>query len=548
MIGVPFTFRALITNHSDAPRMVSANLVIDGQPLSQRPVELAPGRSKIVRFTHRFAAPGWFRGYVEVGPPALTATGMSSVSGGGDSLAVDNRRYFALRVEKDVKLLAIDGAPSAVATNDELFFLRLALTVNPTAANTPSTAKPAAAPPTPIQIKPGTVADRNPARLAGYPLVVLANVANLPPASLEALEHYVDGGGNLLVTLGDRVDPKAYDTWVGGNRLYGGVLFRPSHKNHRRPAGSALDTDTNNSPDDPNASPGAPSAPRGERRWVHRLRHRRPSRPRRFHGRPVRQPLLRPLHRPLRPRRARRPGSHAGAQRRPAAHELKNASAAAASCSSPASIDRDCDQLPAFQPAYVPSLSPHRRLLAQGDARETRASCAPARSSPSPLRRCRSSRSRSRAPTGRSSTPEPAHLRTVTRATAGRSSPDTEQAGVYSIRSAAEKNDPTPRLLLAANLPSEESDANDLDEKNLRPLIDPDTPWGFIDSPEAAVNAGELTRRGYGLWDQLLLAALGGRGAVEPWLANRLSKKRGQTSADAMRQARCGTMLVKAAA
>ena len=62
------------------------------------------------------------------------------------------------------------------------------------------------------------------AKLEDYSVVLLANVASLPPPVVEQLERYVDKGGSLLITLGDRVDRDRYNELIGPERMHGGLL------------------------------------------------------------------------------------------------------------------------------------------------------------------------------------------------------------------------------------------------------------------------------------------------------------------------------------
>src|SRR5439155_1561974 len=81
---------------------------------AERPLErLADGRWAVPRFYQTFPKAGWHYGWVEIDD---------------DSLAMDNRRFFAVEVLKSVKVLAVNGAPSEVPRLDELFFFKAALT------------------------------------------------------------------------------------------------------------------------------------------------------------------------------------------------------------------------------------------------------------------------------------------------------------------------------------------------------------------------------------------------------------------------------------
>src|SRR5262249_58480274 len=105
------------------------------------------------------------------------------------TVEADTRRYFAIEVPETtqtVDVLAVNGAPSSVAHQDELFFLRLALTAAPEGQKAPFDIR---------SIAPAELAG---VEVANYPLVVLANVERLSEAAVEKLEEYVDGGGKLL--------------------------------------------------------------------------------------------------------------------------------------------------------------------------------------------------------------------------------------------------------------------------------------------------------------------------------------------------------------
>jgi hypothetical protein len=119
---------------------------------------------------------------------------------------------------------------------------------------------------------------------------------------------------------------------------------------------------------------------------------------------------------------------------------------------------------------------------------------------------------------------------------------------VYAVRSAGQSGE-APRLLLAANIPGDEADPVALDKKSLAPLIAPEVGgnWDYLDSASATIDPGELAAKSHGLWDQLLLLALA-VGLFEPWLANRLSKRRGEAAPDAMSKRDVATPAQKHAA
>ena len=172
-----------------------------------------------MRFHHTFTQGGWHWGKVTIDP---------------DGLAADNARYFAFEVQDSIRVLAVNGAPSSVPRNDELFFFRTALTVSPEGES-------------PVHVDIVQPANLAAAALANYPLVVLANVESLPQATVEVLERYTDRGGNLLVFLGDNVNADSYNQLLAGTtRMHGGLL--PARL--REILGHALGTPITNRPVD----------------------------------------------------------------------------------------------------------------------------------------------------------------------------------------------------------------------------------------------------------------------------------------------------------
>jgi hypothetical protein len=200
MAGVPFTIRPLLTVQDPDEDDRVVRLFVDGQKVGEQPIRrLAGGRWDIPRFTHTFTTGGWHSGHIEVQDKTLPQ---------------DNRRYFALEVLDRVNVLAVNGAPSAVPRLDELFFLKLALTVSPQEGQK--------SPITVDTVSPGALAEAN---LAKYPLVILANVESLPEAAVAKLEEFADKGGSVLFFLGDKVNRTFYnETLAGGNRRNSGLL------------------------------------------------------------------------------------------------------------------------------------------------------------------------------------------------------------------------------------------------------------------------------------------------------------------------------------
>jgi hypothetical protein len=201
-VGVPFAVRPLLALGNDDGKDVSVRLSMDGIAVGEQKVERLPGgKWAAPRFHHTFQSGGWHAGHVEVDD---------------ESLPADNRRYFAIEVPETtqtVSVLAVNGAPSNVPHQDELFFLRFALTAAPEGQKAP------------FDIHAVSPAELTGSEMSKFPLVILANVERLTENAVEKLEDYVAGGGNLLVFLGDKVNADFYNsTLAGANRRNGGLL------------------------------------------------------------------------------------------------------------------------------------------------------------------------------------------------------------------------------------------------------------------------------------------------------------------------------------
>ncbi|VTS01754.1 BatA domain-containing protein [Tuwongella immobilis] len=202
MIGVPFEIKPFVVFQGSRTQ-ATVRLIVDGKPVAERTLERTSTTAWATpRFHVSFATAGWHSGYVEVDDPQLPQ---------------DNRRYFALEVLDSVKLLAVNGAPSSIAEQDELFFLKAALRATDRESGRSSFEI--------ATVSTGEFIGKDLAALREFPLIVLANVEALPVPIVEKLEQYVDSGGRLLVILGDRVIPGAYaEALAAPGRLHGGLL------------------------------------------------------------------------------------------------------------------------------------------------------------------------------------------------------------------------------------------------------------------------------------------------------------------------------------
>jgi len=216
MAGIPFSIRPLLASQGDTAQNTLVRLYIyddkgEAKKVGERPLEKRrQGGWSAPRFYHTFTTGGWHSGYVEVQD---------------ENLPQDNRRYFALQVLDAVRVLAINGVQSEVRDidRDPILFPRAALL----AANSllgQQGAKGQKA----IEVKvdyPDLLSRIGARELRKYPLVLLGNVGRLSSDAVHKLEDYVDGGGSLMVFLGDNIDKKFYnETLAAETRRHGGLL------------------------------------------------------------------------------------------------------------------------------------------------------------------------------------------------------------------------------------------------------------------------------------------------------------------------------------
>src|SRR6185503_6232230 len=144
-----------------------------------------------------------------------------------DRFALDDRRACRVEASRGLRVLLVDGDPRTVRTEDEAFFLEAALRAG--GSNFSITT-----------VLPDDLGNRD---LATFGVVFMANVARPNAAAAAALTRYVENGGGLFISVGDRVD---VDTW---NQTMKALLPQPlglkrsaSALPGTRPEGETVDT------------------------------------------------------------------------------------------------------------------------------------------------------------------------------------------------------------------------------------------------------------------------------------------------------------------
>lgn len=119
-----------------------------------------------------------------------------------DALDADNERYFTARAGGTINVLVVDGDPKPERYGAESYYLMNAL--NPR-LETRSRIEPTLM----------TATEFENASLKAYDVVIMANVGSLRGKAVMQLKQFVENGGALIFSLGDQIDPKAFQSSFG---------------------------------------------------------------------------------------------------------------------------------------------------------------------------------------------------------------------------------------------------------------------------------------------------------------------------------------------
>ena len=219
--GMESSFKVSLKSHGNTvATSVPVQFLVDGRAVGQKAVALPPDGEGEALFTHTFAEPGSY---------ALEARLVDN----HDFLGADDQRALAIQVEPGLPVLLVDGNERA-GLRSKLGFLRYAL-------------DPGGPGGSPFKVTTVSLAQFAPSLLANYRVVVLGDVRALEPATVDALERYVVGGGGLLVGLGPEINPGLINrAWSrGGEGFFPAALgnatsppkgVRPGGMNSTHPA------------------------------------------------------------------------------------------------------------------------------------------------------------------------------------------------------------------------------------------------------------------------------------------------------------------------
>ena len=181
---------ARIHNFSSEPvEKLPVTLFIDDNKVDTTQLDIAPGNSADAAFKVKInlQSESAHTGWVEID---------------NEALKIDNRRYFTVQSMKSIKTHCVNGEQKRSDIEDETFFLtRAVLNIGDAGA--------------PIDYTESTTFPST-ASLKQYDVLILANVSQITAAEAERLKTYVNGGGGLIITLGDQVDSNVYQQHLAG--------------------------------------------------------------------------------------------------------------------------------------------------------------------------------------------------------------------------------------------------------------------------------------------------------------------------------------------
>ena len=159
---------------------VAADLQVDGKELGKGFLTLEPGGKATKRFTISSPSPGVHQAAARLG---------------ADALQVDDVRFLVFRGRSRLRVLVVDGDPTTLIREAETFYLERALL--------PRGGLKGDLAPRIVDSQGLATSD-----LSKYDVLVLANTSDIPSRTAAKMRSFVENGGGLLISVGDRVNPK----------------------------------------------------------------------------------------------------------------------------------------------------------------------------------------------------------------------------------------------------------------------------------------------------------------------------------------------------
>lgn len=202
VVGLPIELQARVGNFSkNKAEAVPLSVLINEKEVARAKLTLLPGEVATRKVIYEPSEPGLLCGRFEL-------SGKSA-----DRFPDDDSFLFTLNVVPRIRVLLVNGNPTAEAYDSESLYVRTALTSSPKSGDANKLAsEPAKDLISSLDVRDIPEANLNPEALRDASVVILLNCGTLNPTQFGWLQNFVATGGGLLVFPGDRVKPEIYNT------------------------------------------------------------------------------------------------------------------------------------------------------------------------------------------------------------------------------------------------------------------------------------------------------------------------------------------------
>jgi hypothetical protein len=206
VVGLPVRFTARVVNHAKEPAEVTLRTFVDEKEIARHRLAVKAGEMTTKKVFYTPSEAGVHRGRFEI-------SGNRS-----DRFPADDSYLFTLAAVPRVKVLVVNGNPSADPETDEALYLKA---LSDIFADAPGDKKPGkdSGPAASLRrlarsldLREIQEAGITAKELQDAGVVVLANCGGLTDAHFTLLRDFVSAGGGLLVFPGDKVNPEVYNT------------------------------------------------------------------------------------------------------------------------------------------------------------------------------------------------------------------------------------------------------------------------------------------------------------------------------------------------
>ena len=198
--GSPVVMAATIYNASkETIANRSVTLVAEGGQTIRKTVSVEPEKSATVIFNPVWDVPGTYAGRIVVDKT-------------GDSMALDNERFFKVDIKERIHALAVKGEDDAGYLDDAYFLVR-ALDPRRVLGGSARSV---------IDVKVLTVAQFDRKALGEARVVFVLNVASMDGSQVKVLRRLVEAGGAVVFFPGDNLKASAWMTCFGESFKGGG--------------------------------------------------------------------------------------------------------------------------------------------------------------------------------------------------------------------------------------------------------------------------------------------------------------------------------------